>query len=117
MLPKGERCLAEMTVRFRWHPWVLLGVRLAMAGMLALIGVAVLVGRSFPPRPAQRVPGHPSFVYVNHYLLGLRSEGLLRLDPDMGLIEPLPLPEGEVLEYARGSPWRDTRGRWQVAGR
>jgi hypothetical protein len=98
---------------FCWHQWV----RLAMAGLLALSGVAVLVGRLFPPGPAQRVPGHPSYVYVNSHLLGLGFREALRLDPEAGRIEPLPLPEGEALDFARGSPWRDSRGRWQVAGR
>jgi hypothetical protein len=113
MSPKSRRFLAGVTMRFRWHQWV----RLAMVGLLALCGVAVLLGRSFPPRPARRAPGHPSFVYVNGYLLGLASEALQRLDPETGMIEPLPLPEGDVMECARGSPWRDSRGRWQVAGR
>jgi hypothetical protein len=98
---------------FRWHQWV----RLAVVGLLALAGVAVAVGRSFPPRPARRAPGHPAFVYVNGSFFGLGSEELQRLDPEAGRIEPLPLPEGEALDCARGSPWRDFQGRWQVAGR
>jgi hypothetical protein len=56
-------------------------------------------------------------VYVNGFLLGLGISGVQRLDPEAARIEPLPLPEGEVLHFARGSPWRDSRGRWQVAGR
>jgi hypothetical protein len=56
-------------------------------------------------------------VYVNSFQLGLRDGGLQRLDPEAARIEPLTLPEGEALECARGSPWRDSRGRWQVAGR
>jgi hypothetical protein len=113
MPPQGGRFLTGVTMGFCWHQWV----RLAVAGLLALSGVALLVGRSFPPRPAQRVPGHPSFVYVDGFLLGLRIWESHRLDPEAGRIEPLPLPEGESLHCARGSPWRDSRGRWQVAGR
>jgi hypothetical protein len=56
-------------------------------------------------------------VYVNSHLLGLGSWELQRLDPEASRIEPQPLPEGELLDCARGSPWRDSRGRWQVAGR
>jgi hypothetical protein len=112
MSPKGRRFLAGAAMGFCWHQWV----RLTMAGLLALSGVALLVGRSFPTRPAQRAPGHPSFVYVNSHMLGLGSRELQRLDPEAGRIEPLPLPEGEMLDCARGSPWRDSRGRWQVAG-
>jgi hypothetical protein len=56
-------------------------------------------------------------VFLDSYLLGLTSGELHRLDPEAGRIEPLPLPEGEALECARGSPWRDSMGRWQVAGR
>jgi hypothetical protein len=56
-------------------------------------------------------------VYVSGHLLGLGSWELQRLDPEAGRIEPRPLPEGEVLDCARGSPWRDSRSRWQVAGR
>jgi hypothetical protein len=56
-------------------------------------------------------------VYVNGFLLGLGIWGMERLDPETGRIEPVLLPEGEALECARGSPWRDSRGRWQVAGR
>jgi hypothetical protein len=112
MSPKGRCFLAGAAMGFYWHQWV----RLTMAGLLALSGVALLVGRSFPTRPARREPGHPSFAYINSHMLGLGSRELLRLDPEAGRIEPLPLPEGEMLDCARGSPWRDSRGRWQVAG-
>jgi hypothetical protein len=88
-----------------------------MVGVLALSGVAVLLGRSSPPRPAGRIPGHPSFVYVSGHLLGLGGWELQRLDPEAGRIEPQPLPEASLLDCARGSPWRDSRGCWQVAGR
>jgi hypothetical protein len=113
MSPKARRFLAGVTMGFCWHQWF----RLAVAVLLALTGVAVLVGRSSPPRPARRAPGHSSFVYVSSFLLGLGVEGVQHLDPEAGRIEPLPIPEGEALDYARGSPWRDSRGRWQVAGR
>jgi hypothetical protein len=56
-------------------------------------------------------------VYVNSFLLGQGVGELRRLDPDAGRIEPLTLPEAEALDCSRGSPWRDSRGRWQVAGR
>jgi hypothetical protein len=98
---------------FCWHQWV----RLALAGLLALSGVAVLVGRSSPPRPSRRVPGQSSYVCVNTYQLGVKYGAIHRLDPEGGRIESLPLPEGGGLDCARGSPWRDSRGRWQVAGR
>jgi hypothetical protein len=113
MSPKGRRFLAGVTMGFRWYHWV----RLALAVVLSLFGVAVLVSRSSPPGPSRRVPGQSSYVYVNTYQLGAKVGKLHRLDPEAGRIEPLPLPEGEVLESARGSPWRDSRGRWQVAGR
>jgi hypothetical protein len=56
-------------------------------------------------------------VYVNGHLLGLGSWELQRLDPEAGRTEPQPLPEKSLLDCARGSPWRDSRGHWQVAGR
>ena len=68
MLPKGRRSLAGVTMGFCWHQWV----RLAVAGLLALSGVAVLVGRSSPPRPSRRVPGQSSYVCVNTYQLGVK---------------------------------------------
>src|SRR5262245_44709162 len=113
MSPEPRRLLAGVTTGTSWYRWG----RLAVVGLLTLSGVAVLVGRSSPPRPARRAPGHPSFVYVNGHLSGLGSWELQRLDPEAGRTEPLPLPEGALMDCARGSPWRDSRGRWQVAGR
>jgi hypothetical protein len=113
MSPELGRFLGGVTTGTSWYRWG----RLAVVGLLTLSGVAVLVGRSSPPRPARRVPGHPSFVYVSGDLLGLGSWELHRLDPEAGRTEPQRLPEGAVMDCARGSPWRDSRGRWQVAGR
>jgi hypothetical protein len=113
MSPEFRRFLAGVARRLCWQKWA----RLAAVVLLILSGVAVLVGRSSLPRPARRIPGHPSFVYVSSHLLGLGSWELQRLDPEAGRIEPQPLPEGDVLDCARGSPWRDSSGRWQVAGR
>jgi hypothetical protein len=113
MSSKLRRFLAGVATGPCWYRWA----RLAILGLLTLFGVAVLLGRSSPPQPARRVPGHPSFVYVSGHLLGLGSWDLQRLDPEAGRIEPLSLPEGSLMDCARGSPWRDSRGRWQVAGR
>ncbi len=85
--------------------------------VLASTALAIGVGRLFPGSPHARALQKSNYVALNGLLFSLEDPNVRFFDPQTGLMHRLPLPEGETLDDAVVSPWRDERGSSLVVGR
>jgi hypothetical protein len=91
--------------------------RLVVAlGVLSII-TAIMISR-LSPRPCRlRVMSNPTWAVLNgHHFLASNSAPLI-LDLTTGDCRKLESRDGDNLEYAMFSPWRDEQGNAQVVGR
>jgi hypothetical protein len=91
--------------------------RIVILSVLALNLVAICVGRVVGSFPTWRRLQPAGLAAINPYVSGYTTTGLEYLDLETGRVERFDLPEGDLLDEASWSPWRDERGRSQVVGR
>jgi hypothetical protein len=92
-------------------------IRVLALLVLGLSAAAIGLSRLAPPPKPWRMPCTVANVNVNTFLLNRGPRDSLWLARDEGRTTTLPVPSGDILEYASCSPWRDERGRSQVVGR
>lgn len=91
-------------------------LRLAIASALTLVVMATLIGRfSPPPEVPIRVPDPFPQAIVRGHLVLEKSGGPLLLDSESLELRAWAGAESLELSEAGGSPWREGKGRWQVA--
>ncbi len=91
-------------------------VRFGLLGFFALCGVAIVMGRSEPGLVTVRKisldrPTPISLKTANH-----TGSGCQMLSSGAMTLEQLQLGNGQFLDHASVSPWRDESGKWQVVG-
>jgi hypothetical protein len=86
-------------------------------GTLAMVGVAIGLGRSAPRTPAVHQAAAARFQALNMRCTPEQEAHPCFLDRQTGQVFRLDMPEGEILDYAACSPWRDEHGQFQVVGR
>ncbi len=84
---------------------------------MVLVLVAIGLGRFREPNPLIRTPFTVQHVYLGNESSGARSQGLTFLNLANGRVQSIPLPDEHTLEVVSLAPWRDERGRGQMAGR
>jgi hypothetical protein len=92
-------------------------IRILAVSILGFSAAAIGLSRLAPPPKGWRMSCPVANVNVNTFLLSQGSRDSLWLAKDEGRTSTLPVPDGEILDYASCSPWRDERGRSQVIGR
>lgn len=92
-------------------------VRWSALTVFAVFCAASIAGRLAGSERGRRFPEAPR-LGVLHGAPGSSDPGRFRLaDRATGEVSEVSIGEGEVLDMAAVAPWRDDRGRWQVAGR
>jgi hypothetical protein len=92
-------------------------IRLSVLTSLVATCAAVGLSRLAPPLRPWRMPCSLEYAGFNEFFFGMGGEGARWVAQEGGRTIRLPLPRDERLDYATCSPWRDERGRSQVAGR
>jgi hypothetical protein len=83
---------------------------------LALMIVAVGLGRMTPAREARELSG-PPIAFISSYLLRTSISQLNLLDAEQGHLRALTLGHGDGLDCFSASPWTDAWGERHLAGR
>ncbi len=91
--------------------------RVVLAAMLVCSAAAIGLARLAPAPKGWRMPCSPRYTSVNAFFLDQCRRGSIWVDRDGGPGLDLPFRDGELLEYASLSPWRDDQGDAQVVGR
>jgi hypothetical protein len=92
-------------------------IRLTVILALASVSAAIGVSRLDPPAPSWRLAQGVTHAGICGLYWGTGQHDARWLDLDAGSLRPLPIPDGESLDTASLSPWRDETGASQVVGR
>jgi hypothetical protein len=91
-------------------------VRALGLAALALVVVAIALGRSAPRTPLH-LGEAVRFQALNMRCTPEQEAQPCFLDRQTGQVLRLEMPAGEILDYAACSPWRDEHGQFQAVGR
>jgi hypothetical protein len=98
-------------------PCLTLLVRATTALAVLAASLAIAVARLVPSPVLHREAAPARYAAINGHFLEPVQPATGVLDTELGRVSPLPLPDGDRLEWASFSDWAEKDGRRQVVGR